>query len=41
MLQRPLPQNAAMHTLTPAAHMPWPVASPFRMQPGLSRLVGA
>jgi hypothetical protein len=41
MLQRPLPQNAAMHTLTPAAHMPWPVASPFRMRPGLSRLVPA
>lgn len=41
MLQRPLPQNAAMHTLTPAAHMPWPVVSPFRMRPGLSRLAPA
>jgi hypothetical protein len=30
-----------MHALTPAAHMPWTVASPFRMQPGLSRLVRA
>lgn len=35
------PHNAAMHALTPAAHMPWPVASPFRMRPGLSRLVPA
>lgn len=25
-------------TLTPAADMPWPVNSPFRMRPGLSRL---
>lgn len=28
-----------MHALTPAADMPWTVASPFRMRPGLSRLV--
>ena len=27
--------------LTPAVDMPWPVASPFRMQPGLSRREGA
>ena len=27
-----------METLTPATGMPWPVASPFRMQPGLARL---
>ncbi|MDP3205761.1 MAG: hypothetical protein Q8M80_17025, partial [Hydrogenophaga sp.] len=27
-----------MHTLTPAHLMPWTVASPFRMRPGLSRL---
>lgn len=30
-----------MHTLTPAHLMPWTVASPFRMQPGLSRLLPA
>lgn len=30
-----------MHTLTPATHMPWPVLSPFRMRPGLARLVPA
>lgn len=39
---RPAPlHNAAMHALTPAADMPWTVASPFRMRPGLSRLVPA
>jgi hypothetical protein len=27
-----------MDTCTPAAQMPWPVASPFRMRPGLARL---
>lgn len=27
-----------MHHLTPATHVPWTVASPFRMMPGLSRL---
>ena len=27
-----------LDTCTPAAQMPWPVLSPFRMQPGLSRL---
>lgn len=27
-----------MDTLTPASGMPWPVASPFRMRPGLTRL---
>lgn len=26
---------------TPAAEMPWPVVSPFRMRPGLSKLVAA
>lgn len=26
---------------TPAVHMPWPVTSPFRMRPGLSRLGAA
>lgn len=30
-----------MHTLTPAPLVPWTVASPFRMRPGLSRLVPA
>ncbi|MBL0920121.1 MAG: DUF3445 domain-containing protein [Hydrogenophaga sp.] len=29
-----------MQVLTPAPAMPWPVVSPFRMQPGLSRLPG-
>lgn len=28
-------------TLTPAAGMPWPVTSPFRMRPGLSKLGAA
>ena len=27
--------------LTPAADMPWPVSSPFRMRPGLSKLGAA
>ena len=30
--------QAAMHHLTPATHVPWTVASPFRMIPGLARL---
>ncbi len=29
-----------MQVFTPATGMPWPVASPFRMQPGLSRMPG-
>ncbi len=35
------PVRAAGAHFTPAADMPWTVASPFRMQPGLSRREGA
>ncbi|MGL5002831.1 MAG: hypothetical protein ACRDAM_07805, partial [Casimicrobium sp.] len=34
----PIVSNAEADWLTPAAQMPWPVSTPFRMRPNLEKL---